>query len=147
MRSSVLRSRRAIHVQVEIMRAFVRLRQIPATHKDLARKLEELEKKYAAQFRHVFEAIQPLMEPPVQPNTRRIGFGREREEQTRKESDVRTSNVLAGLGFTWRRELTGIGGERQRGITGGRDWRRLALGGRFEPGARPNFLKITNPSA
>jgi hypothetical protein len=62
------------------MHAFVRLRQLLATHKDLARKLEELQNKYDAQFRLVFEAIKQLMEPPVQPNTRRIGFRREREE-------------------------------------------------------------------
>jgi hypothetical protein len=53
------------------MHAFVRLRQLLATHKDLARKLEELQNKYDAQFRLVFEAIKQLMEPPVQPNTRR----------------------------------------------------------------------------
>jgi hypothetical protein len=75
-----LRSPRAVHVNIEIMRAFVRLRQLLATNKDLARKLEELESKYDAQFRVVFEAIKQLMEPPVPPNRRRIGFGREREE-------------------------------------------------------------------
>ncbi len=57
MLSSVLRSRRALHVNIEIMRAFVRLRQLLATHKDLARKLEELENQYDAPFRYVFEAI------------------------------------------------------------------------------------------
>jgi phage regulator Rha-like protein len=57
MLSSVLRSERAVQVNIEIMRAFVRLREMIATHKDLARKLEALEKKYDAQFRVVFDAI------------------------------------------------------------------------------------------
>ena len=63
MLSSVLRSRRAIHVNVEIMRAFVRLRQMLASHADLARKLAALERKYDAQFRVVFDAIRELMAP------------------------------------------------------------------------------------
>ena len=73
--SSVLRSKRAVHVNIEIMRAFVRLREILGTHKELARKLEELEKKYDEQFRVVFEAIRQLMTPPEPPPKRRIGFG------------------------------------------------------------------------
>ena len=73
MLSSVLRSKRAIRVNVEIMRAFVRLRQLLASHADLAAKLEELEKKYDAQFRIVFDAIRQLMSEPVTPRTR-IGF-------------------------------------------------------------------------
>jgi hypothetical protein len=73
MLSSVLRSKRAIHVNVEIMRAFVRLRQLLATHADLARKLEQLEKKYDAQFKVVFDAIRELMTPPA-PQRREIGF-------------------------------------------------------------------------
>ena len=75
MLSSVLRSRRAILVNIEIMRAFGRLRQILATHKDLARKLEELEKKYDSQFRVVFDAIRQLMAPPPSKD-RKIGFSR-----------------------------------------------------------------------
>jgi hypothetical protein len=63
MLSSVLRSKRAVHVNIEIMRAFVRLRQILTAHKDLERKLEDIEKKYAEQFQVVFEAIRQLMEP------------------------------------------------------------------------------------
>jgi len=74
MLSSVLRSKRAIQVNVEIMRAFVRLRQMLASHADLARKLDALEKKYDAQFKVVFDAIRELMTPP-KPNRRRIGFG------------------------------------------------------------------------
>lgn len=73
MLSSVLRSKRAVRVNVEIMRAFVRLRQILATHEDLARKLEALEKKYDAQFRVVFDAIRELMAPPPV-KRRQIGF-------------------------------------------------------------------------
>ena len=73
MLSSVLRSKRAVQVNIEIMRAFVRLREILATHKDLARKLEALEKRYDSQFRVVFDAIRQLMTPP-EPKKRRIGF-------------------------------------------------------------------------
>jgi hypothetical protein len=75
MLSSVLRSKRAVQVNVEIMRAFVRLRQLLATHADLLRKLETLEKKYDSQFKIVFEAIRQLMAPPTpEPNKGRIGF-------------------------------------------------------------------------
>jgi ORF6N domain len=73
MLSSVLRSKRAVAVNIEIMRAFVRLREILATHKDLANKLETLERKYDAQFKVVFDAIRQMMTPP-QPNKRKIGF-------------------------------------------------------------------------
>ena len=73
MLSSVLRSRRAIRVNIEIMRAFIRLRQMLAGHVELARKLDALEKKYDAQFKQVFEAIRQLMAPP-EPKRRPIGF-------------------------------------------------------------------------
>jgi len=73
MLSSVLRSDRAVQVNIEIMRAFVKLRQILASHADLARKLEAVEKKYDARFRVVFSAIRQLMAPPS-PKRRRIGF-------------------------------------------------------------------------
>jgi len=73
MLSSVLNSERAIHVNIEVIRAFVRLRQILSTHKDLARKLEELEKKYDNQFKVVFDALRELMNPPVS-KSRKIGF-------------------------------------------------------------------------
>jgi hypothetical protein len=73
MLSSVLRSQRAVQVNIEIMRAFVRLRQIMTSHADLARKLESLERKYDAQFKSVFDAIRQLMAPP-RPRRRRIGF-------------------------------------------------------------------------
>ena len=77
MLSSVLRSDRAVQVNVEIMRAFVRLRRLLASHADLSRKLDELEKRYDSQFRVVFDAIRELMAPSVVPNERRIGFGRD----------------------------------------------------------------------
>ncbi|HEY2513751.1 MAG TPA: ORF6N domain-containing protein [Polyangiaceae bacterium] len=73
MLSSVLRSPRAVRVNVEIMRAFVRLREMLSTHADLARKLVALERKYDAQFRVVFDAIRELMAPPAKPR-RPIGF-------------------------------------------------------------------------
>jgi len=73
MLSSVLRSQQAIQVNIEIMRAFIRLRQILASHADLARKLDALEKKYDAQFKEIFEAIRQLMAPP-EPKRRAIGF-------------------------------------------------------------------------
>jgi hypothetical protein len=73
MLSSVLRSKRAVMVNVEIMRAFVRLRQMLTAHVDLARKLAALEKKYDAQFKVVFDAIRELMTPPAG-KKRPIGF-------------------------------------------------------------------------
>ena len=73
MLSSVLNSDRAIQVNIEIMRAFVRLRRMLATHADLARKLEALEKKYDAQFKVVFDAIRQLM-APSEPKKRPIGL-------------------------------------------------------------------------
>jgi hypothetical protein len=74
MLSSVLRSERAVLVNVEIMRAFVRLRRMLETHADLARKLAALERKYDAQFKSVFDAIRELMAPPDPKPRRRIGF-------------------------------------------------------------------------
>jgi hypothetical protein len=75
MLSSVLNSERAIEVNIAIMRAVVRLRELLATHKDLARKLDELEKRYDSHFKIVFEAIRQLMAPPTPPEKkRRIGF-------------------------------------------------------------------------
>ena len=77
MLSTVLRSERAIQVNIQIMRTFVRLRGIIATHKDLVRRLDALESTYDAHFKVVFEAIRRLMEPPLAPSKRRIGFHRE----------------------------------------------------------------------
>jgi hypothetical protein len=73
MLSGVLNSERAIHVNIEIMRAFVRLRQLLLANAELARKLEALERKYDAQFKVVFDAIRELMAPAAKPK-RPIGF-------------------------------------------------------------------------
>ncbi len=73
MLSSVLRSKRAVQVNIEIMRAFVRLRRMLTSHTELARKLEILEKKYDAQFRVVFDALRQLMAPTAPPR-KQIGF-------------------------------------------------------------------------
>ena len=73
MLSSVLRSRRAIQVNIAIMKTFVKLREMLASHRDLALKLEALERRYDGQFKKVFEAIQRLMTLPNPPR-RRIGF-------------------------------------------------------------------------
>ena len=74
MLSSVLHSKRAVRVNIEIMRAFVHLRRMLASNADLARKLAVLEKKYDAQFRVVFNAIRELMIPPEPKKKRPIGF-------------------------------------------------------------------------
>ena len=73
MLSSVLRSNRAVQVNVEIIRAFVRLREMLQSHKDLERKLHDLEKKYDKQFKVVFDAIRALMNEDQKPK-REIGF-------------------------------------------------------------------------
>ncbi|HNT87386.1 MAG TPA: ORF6N domain-containing protein [Candidatus Hydrogenedentes bacterium] len=79
MLSSVLRSKRAVLVNVEIMRAFVRLRQLLTSHADLAEKLANLEKKYDAQFKAVFDAIRQLMSPPAPKSRSAIGFAASKE--------------------------------------------------------------------
>ncbi len=73
MLSSVLRSHRAIDVNIEIMRAFVRLRQLMLSNEEFARRLNALEKKYDRQLRVVFDAIRRLMSAPL-PNRPTIGF-------------------------------------------------------------------------
>lgn len=74
MLSSVLHSPRAIQVNIEIMRAFVRLRQMATSNADLARKLNALERKFDGQFKIVFAAIRERSEPPIKKHSRRIGF-------------------------------------------------------------------------
>ena len=80
MLSSVLNSERAVQVNIEIMRAFVKLREMIASNKELAKRLDDLEKKYDSQFKVVFDAIRELMTPPdpppapLPPKPRRIGF-------------------------------------------------------------------------
>ena len=73
MLSSVLNSKRAILVNIQIMRTFTKLREMILTHKDLQRKIEEMEKKYDYQFKVVFDAIKQLLEPAEKPK-KRIGF-------------------------------------------------------------------------
>ena len=101
MLSNVLKSKRAVRVNVEIMRTFVRLRELMATHKDLARKLEVLEKKYDAQFKGVFDAIRQLMAAP-KPKDKKIGF-RARERQARyKISGRKNIRINDGVSVTGR---------------------------------------------
>lgn len=74
MLSSVLRSPRAIAVNVEIMRAFVRLRQLASSHAEIAARIDALEARYDSRFKVVFQAIRRLMDPTTRPRNRRIGF-------------------------------------------------------------------------
>jgi hypothetical protein len=74
MLSSVLRSARAVQVNIAIMRAFVRLREMLLSNADLARKLADLERKYDSQFKAVFDAIRQLMASPSPPPKPEIGF-------------------------------------------------------------------------
>jgi hypothetical protein len=85
MLASVLNTPTAVQASVHVVRAFVRLREVLANHKGLARRLEELEKKYDAQFKVVFDAIRQLMAPPAKPR-RSIGF---RVEEARPHYRVR----------------------------------------------------------
>lgn len=73
MLSSVLNSKRAIQVNIQIMLTFTKLREMMMTHIELKRKIEEMEKRYDHQFAIVFEAIKKLLEPPEKPK-RKIGF-------------------------------------------------------------------------
>jgi len=73
MAANVLNSKRAVQASVQVVRAFVKLRQILTSNVELARKLGELERKYDAQFKVVFDAIRQLMTPPV-PQRKQIGF-------------------------------------------------------------------------
>jgi hypothetical protein len=75
MLSSVLRSERAAQVNIQIVGTFVRLRRLLATHEELARKLDALERRYDRQFKVVFDAIRELMAPAEPKQRRRIGFG------------------------------------------------------------------------
>ena len=74
MLSSVLHSKRAVQVNIEIMRAFVRLRGLVARDQELSRRLDALESRYDRQFKAVFDAIRELMTPPPPAPKRRIGF-------------------------------------------------------------------------
>jgi len=77
MLSSVLRSKRAIQVNIQIMRVFTKLRELMISHKDLARKIEQLEEKFRKhdeQFVIIFDAIKKILQPPVEPKRKPIGF-------------------------------------------------------------------------
>jgi len=74
MLSSVLRSRRAVQVNIAVVRAFVHLREMLLSNGELARKLADLEQKYDSQFKAVFDAIRQLMAPPSRPPKPEIGF-------------------------------------------------------------------------
>ncbi len=74
MLSSVLRSKRAVQVNITIMRTFVHMRETMASHKELARKIMQMEQKYDSQFKAIFDAIRRLMEPLPEPPKRPIGY-------------------------------------------------------------------------
>ncbi len=82
MLSSVLRSKHAIEVNIRIMRAFVNLREMIASHKDLAKRLDEMEQRYDSQFKVVFDAIRALIAEPA-PKEKKIGFITERQADYR----------------------------------------------------------------
>jgi len=78
MLSSILKSRRAIQVNILIMQTFVRLRELSASHKRLLRKIDEMEVKYDSQFKIVFDALRKIIEPP-QKARKSIGFRVDKE--------------------------------------------------------------------
>ncbi len=84
MLSGVLHSKRAIRVNIQIMRAFIQLKRMLLTNAGLKRKIEEMEKKYDKQFAIVFQAIKQLLEPPLVKEKRIIGF-RSHEEGPKKD--------------------------------------------------------------
>ena len=84
MLSGVLHSKRAVQVNIQIMRAFIQLKRMLLTNVDLRRKIEEIEKKYDKQFAIVFQAIKQLLEPPLVKERRIIGF-RTHEENSKKD--------------------------------------------------------------
>lgn len=88
MLSSVLKSRRAAQVNVEVMRAFVRLRGMISHNRELARRINALESKYDRQFKVVFDAIRELMTPPPTPPKRRIGFVSEQSRAGYKSDEA-----------------------------------------------------------
>jgi hypothetical protein len=74
MLASVLNSKVAVEASIQVVRAFIRIRTILAAHKELARKLEELERKYDARFKVVFDTLRQLMAPPAESPQHPIGF-------------------------------------------------------------------------
>ena len=101
MLSGVLKSRRAVDVNIAIMRAFVHLRELLATHKDLAQRIDELEQKYDGKFAAVFDALRELMSPSIREEKPRprIGFivGREPRSRSRRLAAVTPAPRSAGL--------------------------------------------------
>ena len=105
MLSSVLNSERAIEVDVEIMRAFVRLRKMLSSHADLARKLAALENKYDEQFKVVFDAIRALRTPPEK-TRKQIGFQLKEHRATYStKKNVRINNVVIENSYLWNDNL------------------------------------------
>ena len=101
MLSSVLNSERAVQVNIAIMRAFVKLREMIASHKDLARKLEALERKYDAQFKGVFDAIRQLMASPGSKD-KKIGFRVKERSARYKVSGRKGTMINDGTALTGR---------------------------------------------
>ncbi len=87
MLSSVLNSQRAIQVNIQIMRAFTKPREMLATHEDLRQKIEAMEAKYDEHFRVVFEAIRELLTREDESSERRIGFLKEEKDDYRKSEN------------------------------------------------------------
>jgi len=90
MLSSVLRSKRAVQVNIQIMRAFTQLRQMLSTHKDLKKKIEAMERKYDQQFQVVFEAIKQLLETEAKPK-KKIGFTVKEKQKAYAKSKASTA--------------------------------------------------------
>lgn len=117
MLSSVLRSPRAVQVNIEIMRAFIRLRRMLASNAELARRLDQLEKRYDAQFKIVFDAIRALMaappapshEPPEEPQ-RSIGFKAEERRLRYRRSRRGVRGAAQVSGCSWTGSAGAIGG-------------------------------------
>jgi hypothetical protein len=108
MLSSVLRSQQAIQVNIEIMRAFVRLRRILADNAELARRLDEVEKHlgdHEEQFVQVIRAIRELMAPPARPARRRIGF-HVTDDASADEMPRNASGKAKGSRRSWNRQST-----------------------------------------
>ena len=99
MLSSILRSKRAIQVNVQIIRTFVRLRQMIASQANLARRLNELEKKYDSQFGMVFDAIRQLMAQPA-PKEKKVGFRAREREARYKASGRKSARTNGGASVT-----------------------------------------------
>jgi hypothetical protein len=95
MLSSVLNSDRAVEVNIQIMRAFVRAREMLASNAELARKVASLERKYDSQFKVIFDAIRQLMAPPAEPQKSTIGY--QTEEEKRNARALKASKKLAQL--------------------------------------------------